>query len=136
MSNTDQKVMTFLMFTGQAEEAMKMYISLFDQSEIISISRYGPNEAGAEGTVVQAVFSLKGQRFMCIDSSVTHQFTFTPSMSLYVTCDSDEEITRIYEQLSQGGTVLMPLGSYPFSPKYVWLADKFGVSWQLSYYGG
>ncbi len=126
------KITTFLMFDGKAEEAMNFYTSLFDKSEIISISRYGANEAGAEGTVLHATFSLNGQEFMCIDSSVKHDFTFTPSISLYVTCDTEDEIDRIFEKLSQDGTVFMPLATYPFSKKFGWVSDKYGVSWQLN----
>ncbi|PUA36683.1 hypothetical protein C8Z91_25245 [Paenibacillus elgii] len=132
MGNAKQKITTFLMFEGKAEEAMNFYIRLFDRSEIISMQQYGPNEAGAEGTVVQALFSLNGQVFMCIDSSVKHNFTFTPSMSLYVTCDTEAEIERVFGRLSDGGSVLMPLGAYPFSEKFGWVQDKFGVSWQLN----
>ena len=127
-----QKVTTFLMFTGQAEAAMNLYTSLFKQSEILNLTRYGANEAGAEGTVQHATFTLNGQEFMCIDSSAVHAFTFTPSMSLYVRCDSEEEIDRVFATLSQGGQILMPLDEYPFSAKFGWLADRFGVSWQLS----
>jgi predicted 3-demethylubiquinone-9 3-methyltransferase (glyoxalase superfamily) len=127
-----QKITTFLMFEGKAEEAMNFYTSLFDKSEIISISRYGANEAGAEGTVEHAIFSLNGQEFMCIDSIVKHDFTFTPSISLYVTCDTEDEIDRVFEKLSQDGTVLMPLAAYPFSEKFGWVTDKYGVSWQLN----
>ncbi|MDM5155634.1 VOC family protein [Bacillus sp. DX1.1] len=132
MGNSNQKITTFLMFSGQAEEAMNHYISIFDKSEIISITRYGANEEGVEGTVLHATFSLNGQEFMCIDSSVKHGFTFTPAISLYVTCDTEEEIERVFEKLSQDGTVLMPLAAYPFSEKFCWVGDKFGVSWQLS----
>lgn len=132
MGNAKQKIATFFMFEGKAEEAMNFYISLFEQSEIISIQHYGPNEAGAEGSVVQALFSLNGQVFMCIDSSVKHDFTFTPSMSLYVTCDTEAEIERMFGKLSDEGFVLMPLGAYPFSEKFGWVKDKFGVSWQLN----
>ncbi|WP_010495244.1 VOC family protein [Paenibacillus elgii] len=132
MGNAKQKITTFFMFEGKAEEAMNFYITLFDRSEIISMQQYGPNEAGAEGTVVQALFSLNGQVFMCIDSSVKHNFTFTPSMSLYVTCDTEAEIERVFGRLSDGGSVLMPLGAYPFSEKFGWVQDKFGVSWQLN----
>lgn len=127
-----QKIKTFLMFEGQAEEAMNFYISLFEQSEITDISRYGPDEDGKEGSVRKATFTLKGQEFMCIDSIIKHEFTFTPSLSLYVSCDTEEEIDRLFEKLSQGGNVLMPLGSYPFSKKFCWVADEFGVSWQIS----
>jgi len=127
-----QKITTFLMFQGQAEEAMNFYTSLFDKSEIISISRYGANEEGEEGTVKHAIFSLNGQEFMCIDSNVKHDFTFTPSISLYVNCDTEDELDRIYEKLSEGGKVLMPLAAYPFSKKFCWVQDKYGVSWQLN----
>ena len=127
-----QKITTFLMFEGKAEEAMNFYVSVFDGAEIISILRYGANEAGAEGSVVRATFSLDGQMFMCIDSSVKHGFTFTPSMSLYVSCVTEEEIDRLFEKLSEGGSVMMPLAAYPFSEKFAWVADKYGVSWQLN----
>ncbi|MBC9784421.1 VOC family protein [Heliobacterium chlorum] len=120
------------MFSGNAEEAMNFYCSTFDQSEILTITRYGANDVGKEGSVIHASFSLKGQVFMAIDSSIKHEFTFTPAISLYVTCDTDEEINYYYERLSNGGTVLMPLGAYPFSEKYGWIQDKYGVSWQLS----
>lgn len=127
-----QKITTFLMFEGKAEEAMTFYLSLFKGSAVASITRYGPDGPGAEGSVMHAVFSLQGQNFMCIDSNVRHGFTFTPSMSLFVTCESEEEIARLFSSLSQGGQVLMPLAAYPFSPRYCWLNDRFGVSWQLS----
>ncbi len=127
-----QKITTFLMFDGQAEEAMNFYISIFKDSEIINITHYGLNEAGAEGTVQRATFSLNGQVFMCIDSNVKHEFTFTPAMSLYVTCEAEAEIAQLFEELSQRGEVFMPLDSYPFSEKFAWVADKYGVSWQLN----
>lgn len=127
-----QKINTFLMFEGTAEEAMTFYMSLFPGSEIVSISRYGEEGPGAPGSVVHAVFSLAGQTFMCIDSYVKHAFGFTPAMSLYVTCESEAEIDALFAALSAGGQVLMPLDAYPFSPRYAWLNDRFGVSWQLS----
>jgi predicted 3-demethylubiquinone-9 3-methyltransferase (glyoxalase superfamily) len=127
-----EKVTPFLMFQGNAEEAMNYYISLIEDSEIISITRYGANEAGEEGSVKQAVFSLKGQEFMCIDSNVKHEFTFTPSFSLFITCDTEEEINRLYEKLIEGGGALMPLDDYYFSKKFGWVVDKFGISWQLN----
>ncbi|MED0973250.1 VOC family protein [Bacillus paramycoides] len=132
MSNTNQKITTFLMFEGNAEDAMNFYTSLFDQSEIVSISRYDANGPGKEGTVIHATFTLNGQEFMCIDSFVKHDFTFTPAMSLYVTCETEEEIETVFNKLAQDGAILMPLGSYPFSKKFGWLNDKYGVSWQLT----
>ncbi|HYF93461.1 MAG TPA: VOC family protein [Symbiobacteriaceae bacterium] len=127
-----QKISTFLMFAGNAEEAMNHYVSTFEGSEITQILRYGPGEAGAEGSVMHAVFTLHGQQFMAIDSSVEQPFTFTPACSLHVTCDTEAEIDRAFERLSSGGQVLMPLSAYPFSRKYAWVQDRFGVSWQLS----
>ncbi len=132
MEQSKQKVTTFLMFDGKAEEAMNYYVSVFDQAEILSIERYGPNEAGEEGSVLRATFSLFGQVFMCIDSNMKHDFSFTPAMSLFVTCANEEELGRFFEKLSQGGQVLMPLAAYPFSDKFGWVSDKYGVSWQLN----
>lgn len=134
MNNSKQKITTFLMFQdGNAEEAMNFYISLFDNSEIVNITRYGANEAGNKGTVMHAIFSLNGQEYMCIDSYVEHEFTFTPAISLYVKCDTEEEINKVFEKLSEGGKILMPLGSYPFSERFGWVNDKYGVSWQLTF---
>lgn len=126
------KVTPFLMFQdGKAEEAMNFYTSLLDDSQITNIIRYGANESGDEGTVMKATFSLKGQEFMCIDSNIKHQFTFTPSFSIYVACDTEEEIDHLYQKLIDGGMALMPIGDYGFSKKFGWLNDRFGVSWQL-----
>jgi predicted 3-demethylubiquinone-9 3-methyltransferase (glyoxalase superfamily) len=114
------------MFTGQAEEAMNFYISLFDDSEITNIANQ------EDGTVLHATFTMKGQSYMCIDSPITHDFTFTPSISLFVKCDSIEEVNELFEKLSQEGTVLMPLGEIPGSVIFGWVQDKYGVSWQLN----
>jgi predicted 3-demethylubiquinone-9 3-methyltransferase (glyoxalase superfamily) len=128
------KVIPFLMFQdGKAEEAMNFYTSLIEDSEITNIVRYGSNEAGEEGTVMQATFTLKGQEFMCIDSNVKHAFSFTPSFSIYVACNTEEEIDELYGKLKEGGQALMPLGNYGFSKKFGWLNDRFGVSWQINY---
>ncbi|MEH7225159.1 VOC family protein [Bacillus sp. JJ1566] len=129
-----EKVTPFLMFQeGNAEEAMNFYTSLIEDSEITSIVKYGPNQPGGdEGTVMHATFTLKGQEFMCIDSNIKHQFTFTPSFSIYLTCSTEEEIDSIYQQLKEGGGELMPLGNYGFSKKFGWINDRFGVSWQLT----
>lgn len=69
---------------------------------------------------------------MAIDSAIKHQFTFTPAISLFVTCETEAEIDRAHAALSEGGGVLMPLDTYPFARKFAWVADKFGVMWQLS----
>lgn len=127
-----QQVTTFLMFTGQAEAALTLYTSVFANSRILSLTRYGSGEDGAEGTVKHATFSLNGLEFMAIDSNPVHAFTFTPSISLFVKCADEAEIDRVYAALVEGGGVMMPLGAYPFARKFAWIADRFGVSWQLS----
>ncbi|TSD97292.1 VOC family protein [Skermania sp. ID1734] len=129
---TDQKITTFLMFEGNAEPAMNFYTSLFDDGEVLAVARYGPGEAGTEGTIKHSRFKLAGQQYMCIDSAVHHAFSFTPSMSLYVDCADEAEIDRLYAALSERGEALMPLGSYGFSEKFGWINDRFGVSWQLN----
>jgi predicted 3-demethylubiquinone-9 3-methyltransferase (glyoxalase superfamily) len=130
--NSECSVTPFLMFTGKADEAMRFYVDLFDESEIREVKYYGPGEQGPEGTVHQAEFVISGQRLMCIDSPPVHDFTFTPSISLFVTSPDEAKIISYFEKLSEGGAVLMPLDSYPFSRKYAWVTDRFGVSWQLS----
>jgi predicted 3-demethylubiquinone-9 3-methyltransferase (glyoxalase superfamily) len=127
-----QKITTFLMFEGKAEEAMTFYLSLFDDAKVVDITRYGPGEPGAEGTVQHATFTLAGQEYMCIDSSVAHAFGFTPAISLYVQCDSADELERLFAALSEQGQVLMGLDSYGFSTRFGWVSDRFGVSWQLN----
>jgi predicted 3-demethylubiquinone-9 3-methyltransferase (glyoxalase superfamily) len=119
------------MFTGQAEVAMTFYTSLFPDGRILSLTRYGAGEAGREGTVVQARFALNGQTFMCIDSPPMHAFGFTPSFSIFITCETRDDVDRLFTALSEGGAVLMPLDAYPFSERYGWLTDRFGVSWQV-----
>jgi predicted 3-demethylubiquinone-9 3-methyltransferase (glyoxalase superfamily) len=131
-----QKTTTFLTFVGKqygkAEEAINLYTSLFKNSRIISIVRAGAGEDEPEGTVRHAVFSLNGQEYMAMESSLDHAFTFTPAISIFVTCETEEEIDELFEKLSQGGSVLMELDHYPFSKKFGWVEDKFGVSWQLN----
>ncbi|MFN3428607.1 MAG: VOC family protein [Candidatus Sericytochromatia bacterium] len=132
MPHVTPTITPFLMFEGRAEEAITFYMALFDNSEIVAIQRYGAEGPGPEGSVVHATFTLSGQTFMAIDSPAPHAFTFTPSISLYVTCETEAEIDRLFAALSEGGSVMMPLAAYPFSPKFGWAADRFGVSWQLT----
>jgi predicted 3-demethylubiquinone-9 3-methyltransferase (glyoxalase superfamily) len=131
-----QKIKTFLMFEGRCEEAISFYVALFPDAAVTNIRRYGPEGPGADGSVQQATFTIQGQTFMAIDSPVKHEFTFTPAMSLFVDCAGEPEIDALFANLSEGGKVLMPLAAYPFSRKFGWLSDRFGVSWQLSLVSG
>lgn len=106
---------------GKAEEAMDFYISLFKNSGIRNIVYYGSNDNDVEGTIKHAVFLLNGQEFMAMDSSIEHNFNFTPAVSFYVRCKSQEEVDRLWEKLSAD----------PSAEQCGWLKDKYGVSWQI-----
>lgn len=127
-----RSVTPFLMFDGAAEEAMNFYISLFSDSEVVNIVRYGPGEPGAEGSVMVADFTVAGQNVRCIDSPAVHDFSFTPSFSFFVECESESELDGAFKALSDAGSVLMPPDNYGFSTKFTWVNDRFGVSWQLN----
>ncbi len=127
-----KSVTPFLMFEGAAEEAATLYVSLFRDSSIRSIERYRPGEGGPEGGVKQCHFTVAGQPLRCFDSPVKHAFTFTPSVSLFVDCESEAELDAAFATLSAGGKVMMPPGNYGFSAKFAWVSDRFGVSWQLN----
>jgi predicted 3-demethylubiquinone-9 3-methyltransferase (glyoxalase superfamily) len=122
----------FLMFQGRAEEAMNFYVSLFEDGRVLEIERYGADGPGKEGSVKLATFSIAGLKVMCIDSPVEHGFSFTPAISLFVTCSSEEQIDRLSATLSDDGNIFMPLGDYGFSKKFAWVSDRFGVAWQLN----
>ena len=125
-------VLPFLMFEGQAEEAMRFYVSLFHGAKVLEIARYGKGAPGAEGSISRATFSIGGQNIICTDSYVKHGFTFTPAISLFVQCTSMERMKMLVERLSEGGKVYMPLDNYGFSKLFAWVGDRFGVSWQLN----
>ncbi|HEX7901237.1 MAG TPA: VOC family protein [Planctomycetota bacterium] len=127
-----KKPLTLLLFEGRALEAMRFYVSLFPEGVIMSLSKYGKDGPGKEGSVRRARFVLNGQEFMAVDTPVKRDFAFTPAVSIFVTCETEREIDTVYARLLEGGGALMPLGDYGFSRKFGWLNDKFGVSWQLN----
>src|SRR5918995_1749922 len=115
-----EQVTPFLMFTGDAERAIELYTSLFDDARVLTLTRFGAEGPGAEGTVQQATFSIAGQVFRCFDSPPVHDFTFTPSFSIFVDTSSAEELERLYAGLADGGAVLMELGDHGFSRRCGW----------------
>jgi predicted 3-demethylubiquinone-9 3-methyltransferase (glyoxalase superfamily) len=126
-----------LWFDTQAEEAAKFYVGLFENSEVKTITRY--TKAGfevhgqPEGKVMTVEFELAGQKFIGLNGGPV--FKFTPAISFLIACTSKEEVDHFWSQLNQGGTALMELAEYPFSEKYGWTADRYGLSWQIMYMG-
>jgi predicted 3-demethylubiquinone-9 3-methyltransferase (glyoxalase superfamily) len=116
----------FLWFNNQAEEAMNFYLPLFQDTEVLAVSHYG-------GSVLVANFRLNNQVFLTMNGGPGP--TFTPAVSFTVGCETEQEVDDLWGKLAEGGFVMMELGKYPFSEKYGWLADKFGVSWQISLSG-
>lgn len=125
-------VETFLMFQGKGEEAFDLYTSLFKGVTASEKELWQPGEPGKMGAFKLAKFEISGQSFVCFDSPSPHQFDFTPSCSIYVTCEDEAELERLYSALSEGGQPLMPLDNYGFSRRFGWTNDRFGVSWQLN----
>jgi len=122
----------FLMFDNNAEAAVNLYVTIFENSEIVSMAHYGANEGGVEGSVKMAEVRIGDLHIDCIDSPVHHNFSFTPAMSLFIECETEEELDYLAQQLGYIGEVLMPIDNYGFSNKYTWFNDRFGVSWQLN----
>ena len=122
----------FLMFEGQAEAAMTFYAALLPNSRIVEIERYGADAPGPQGTIKTAVYELAGQRVRCADSPISHAFTFTPSLSLFLTVDAVEDVDVLAGQLGADGEAMMPADDYGFSRRFAWMQDRFGVSWQIN----
>lgn len=125
-------VSTHLMFYGAASEAMELYQSLFDEFMIQEILPYGDSDGEMAGKIKIAKVKFADQDLIIIDSPPVHDFTFTPAMSLFVDFDDTADLDHAFEVLSSGGVVFMPLDNYGFSPKFGWVQDRFGVSWQLN----
>ncbi len=103
---------------------MNFYVSLFPGSSVEEIIRY--EEGENKGKILQANFTLGGNKFICIDTVAKHNFRFTPVISVFVDCESMGELERVYAALAEGGEALMPLGEYGFSQKFGWLKDRYG----------
>lgn len=134
-ATAEQKITPNLWFDGDAESAVERYTNIFHDSTIGSSSRY--DEASAEvsgqpaGSVLTVEFELEGQDFVALNGGP--QFPFTPAISFIVNCPTKDDVDQLWKQLSGGGETLMPLDSYPFSDRYGWTEDEYGVSWQLIY---
>jgi predicted 3-demethylubiquinone-9 3-methyltransferase (glyoxalase superfamily) len=114
-----QKITPYLWFNDQAEEAMNFYTSIFKNSKIGVVTRYGDSGPGPEGSVMSVTFQLEGQEFMALNGGP--QFKFTEAISFFVSCETQEEVNYFWEKLTEGGSEEM----------CGWLKDKFGLSWQI-----
>jgi predicted 3-demethylubiquinone-9 3-methyltransferase (glyoxalase superfamily) len=130
---TMQKITPFLWFDNNAEEAVDFYISIFDNTSIVNITRYNEKSAQASGQkpgiAMTIAYKLEGQLFTALNGGP--HFNLNTSISFFVYCESESKINLLYEKLSDGGFIMMPLDKYDWSPKYAWVQDKFGLSWQL-----
>ena len=114
-----QKIVPFLWFNGNAEEAVNFYVSIFKNSKVVRVSRYGDAGPGPKGSVMSCTFQLEGQDFYALNGGP--QFTFTPAISLFVNSETQQEVDQLWEKHSAGGS----------KDQCGWLKDKFGVSWQI-----
>lgn len=134
MITTDQRISPMLWFDDQAEEAAKFYTSTFPDSSVGRIARYGKEgfeiHGQKEGTIMTVDFMLDGHRFSALNGGP--HFKINPSISFFATYEQEGQVDLIWKKLSEGGTVLMALDRYPWSEKYGWLQDRFGVSWQIA----
>jgi len=117
--NQMQKITPFLWFDSKAEEAMNFYLSIFKNSKVGRVTRYGEGGPGPKGTVMSATFQLEGQEFMALNGGP--QFTFTPAISFFVNCETQQEVDELWEKLSESGR----------KERCGWLKDKYGLSWQI-----
>ncbi len=129
-----QKITPFLWFESEAEEAMNLYVSVFKNSKIERITRVPKGQLeepmkGMEGKVLGGEFVLSGQKFAALDGGT--YFKHNPAVSLMACLPESSEVDGVFNKLSDGGNVLMPLDKYPFSERYGWCQDRFGVSWQV-----
>ena len=114
-----QKITPFLWFDDKAEEAMNFYVSIFKNSRIVSVSRYGEGAPQPKGTVMTGTFELEDQKFMALNGGP--HFTFSPAVSFFVNCETQAEVDELWGKLSTGGE----------TQRCGWLKDKYGVSWQI-----
>src|SRR6266852_8496753 len=117
--STMQKITPFLWFNDKAEEAMNFYVSIFKNSKVGRVTRYGDAGPGPKGSVMSATFQLEGQEFFALNGGP--QFTFTPAISFFVNCETQQEVDELWGKLSEGGR----------KDRCGWLQDKYGLSWQI-----
>jgi len=124
------KATPFLMFQGDAKAALALWCDAFPELEVIAREEY--SDGPLTGQIASATIRLGGSEWRLHDSPPIHAFTFTSATSIFVDCDDEAHLRRLAETLGAGGQVMMALDHYGFSRLFIWLADRFGVSWQLN----
>ncbi|MNG83525.1 hypothetical protein D3C79_422500 [compost metagenome] len=125
------QVATFIMFQGNARQAIDLYSELFGSFRVQQLLHYDETHDG-QRRIKHASIDFDRQNLVFIDSPVSHDFSFTPAVSLHVNLATEAELERVFARLADGGEVLMPLDDYGFSARFGWLNDRFGFSWQLN----
>jgi predicted 3-demethylubiquinone-9 3-methyltransferase (glyoxalase superfamily) len=115
-----QKITPFLWFDNQAEEAANFYVSIFKNSKILNVARYGDSGPGPKGAVMMVTFQLEGQQFMALNGGPTYHFT--EAISLFVNCETQQEVDDLWNKLTADGGKEIQCG---------WLKDKYGLAWQI-----
>jgi predicted 3-demethylubiquinone-9 3-methyltransferase (glyoxalase superfamily) len=128
------KINPFLWFDSEAEEASELYASAFEDSGVEQVSRYGEAGPGPKGKAMVVSFKLEGRAINALNGGPV--FRFNPAISFFVNRGTEGEVDALWARLSDSGKVLMELGKYPFSEKFGWLEDRYGLSWQLHLGGG
>ena len=126
------KVKTHMMFQGDAKKAVDLYSAAFKDFEVGEIESYEEGEQVTEGLFKLANISFAGHELIIFDSPPVHDFSFSPSMSIFVDFDTRDELEAAFAKLSEDGKIMMPLDNYGFSNRFGWIADRYGVSWQLN----
>lgn len=124
------KATPFLMFQGQAKDALALYRDTFPDFEQLLLQEHA--EGPQAGQIAMARISIGGLEIMLYDSPPVHDFTFTPSTSTFIECDDEAQLRELAGKLGEDGKVMMPVDNYGFSTLFTWVADRFGVSWQLN----
>ena len=124
------KATPFLMFQGQAKDALALYRAAFPDYQELLLQEH--SEGPLSGQVAMARIRVGGLEIMLNDSPPVHAFTFTPSTSTFIDCDDEAQLRALAGKLGEGGKVMMPVDSYGFSTLFTWVGDRFGVSWQLN----
>ena len=131
MTEPNQKILPFLSFRGNAEEAVNFYISVFPDARIISLVHITDKANGEPGKVLNVLFEIMGQQFMAMDMDEQHSPEFSWAVSMYTNCGSEEEFDMIFSRLAEDGLVMMGPESVLEFRKVTWITDKYNVTWQL-----